>query len=164
MVSKKIHPALANIARANRKIVLAYKSGEMSAEVARAELGELVVGDDTGVLWTMDAGGSWLMRNKSGEWVPGVPPRYGLLPPTPEQLGGVVMPGSEVYLAPLELLTGGPLSGLARAGAAEGSSQRSARALLTAVRVVLMSDLVMRSRVEHFKARVVGMVGNIFNR
>lgn len=164
VVNKKIHPALAGIAKANKKIVGAYKGGELSAEEARAQLGELVVGDDTGVLWTMDATGNWLMRNKSGEWVPGTPPRYGLVPPTPEQLGGVVMPGSDVYLAPLELMAGGPLDGLAKAGSAEGSSKRSALVLLTAIRVVLMSDLVMRSRVEHNKAKVAATLRGIFKR
>ena len=75
-----------------------------------------------------------------------------------------MMPGSDLYLAPLELIADGPLGALARAGAEEGEGRRGIKALLVAVRVVMMSDMVMSARFSHAKSRVAATVKSIFNK
>lgn len=146
----RVDPALAEIANRNKRIVESYRSGDISGEEARARLSELVVGDLGGCLWTLDAGGSWLFRNTDGEWVPGKPALYALRPPTPEELGGVIMPGSDVYLAPLSLFIDGPLAPLAKEVLKSGPLS----SLFTAIRIIMMSDIVVRARLEHFKDTV----------
>lgn len=151
-MSESLHPALAQLATTCRKIISLYNGGRLSVEETRRQLAELVARDDDGVLWTLDAGGSWLRRTLAGEWVPGVPPSYGLLPPTPTELGGVLDPGSETYMIPVDEIAfakPGSLVGLSRAKIENGGE----RSFIDGVRVIAMADRVLSSRFKHIKLK-----------
>jgi hypothetical protein len=150
VLEEPLHPALAELKLAHRQVLTQFAAGRLSAEQTRAQLSELVARDDDGVIWTLDASGTWLRRRRDGQWVPGRPPAYGLRPPTPAELGGQEVANSGIYLAPVDEIAMRPLGSLVgsarQPGAGDDATSSSRRRLVDSLRLLLMVEKVLASR------------------
>lgn len=77
--SRPLHPNLADLASAYRKLHRQYDSGEIDQTEARARIAALVTRDDQGVQWRLDPGtGQWERQLRDLSWEKADPPTYGV--------------------------------------------------------------------------------------
>lgn len=87
-MDRPLHPNLARIAAAYDEVVLDFQQGRIQAAEARRRILALVARDDNGIEWSLDPdSGRWRYRTKWNDFAHGEPPSYGVLTPTPHDLG-----------------------------------------------------------------------------
>lgn len=96
-VERSLHPNLARVAAEYDEVLLAFQQGRIAPNEARRRIMALVARDDNGLEWSIDAEtGKWRYRTHFGSFALGDPPAYGVLAPTPHDLGsGTGLPSDD---------------------------------------------------------------------
>ena len=96
-MERSLHPNLARVAAEYDEVLLAFQQGRIAPNEARRRIMALVARDDNGLEWSIDVEtGKWRYRTHFGSFALGDPPAYGVLAPTPHDLGsGTRLPSDD---------------------------------------------------------------------